>query len=450
MGRSAKQQYPLGHSKVRNTAASLDLESMECQRFTAPDADHRAAATGSDQSGLSDIPGNPPAATSAAPIVREHTAHSAPKGPCAASPDKATRTRPLPAITTSPSSAPSEPEGLKRRNWQLARAASLGRKELPGADVSAAVELGQLAAAVQGGSGDKGDAAALSTAAAVGIAAAEVQQQGLSPIGETSADWCGFGLVVPVLSAGAGSGASVVSTVLADAMQLAGHDLLMVDTADPARSGLSVAALSDGPVLAGPHPAVRVRFSWRAQAMLARIETDLPVITPGMVPPPRFFKPADQAVRATVVDVGHDPWRVAAHPLAGPGAWLRRGAPCPEPILVCRPTRPSLLHAEQVLARLDAWKGTATSPVQLVVAGAKSWPSGVRGCAGRRVSALLEDALFLPHDPVLHTSGITARVTPQRLRDAVTPLLHRWELAGRPPAAARTKPRLLRGKGANQ
>ncbi|MEV4734664.1 hypothetical protein [Saccharopolyspora sp. NPDC049426] len=269
----------------------------------------------------------------------------------------------------------------------------------------------------------------------------------------TPADWTGFGQVIPVLAASPGCGASLVATVLADAMHTAGRRVLMVDTADPARSGLTAATRTDGPLLEGPHRSVRIRMSWRAQAVLARVESELPVITPGMVPPPRFFKPATWSVQATVVDLGHDPWRVAAHPLAGAGAWLRRGTPMPQPVLVCRASRPSLLHAEQVLARLEAWNttGMITPPVQLVVVGATRWPAGVPGCAGRRLAALLDDALFLPHDPGVATAGITAEVTPLRLREALAPLLRRWELL---PASApangrrRRLARWMRGAGA--
>ncbi|MBQ0928814.1 hypothetical protein [Saccharopolyspora endophytica] len=318
---------------------------------------------------------------------------------------------------------------------------------MPTADVVAAVEAGQLTAART----RSGERAGLDVATRTGRAAGLVQRQGLDPASTARADWAGFGTVIPVLAASPGAGASVVTTVLADALQLAGHRSLVVDAADPARSGLASAARSDGPVLDGPHPSVRIRMSCRANALVARVESDLPVITPGMVPPPRFFKPTSGSVQATVVDLGHDPWRVAAHPLAGAGAWVRAGTPMPRPVLVCRASRPSLLHAEQVLARLEAFTaaGTVTSPVQLVVVGATRWPAGVAGCAGRRVSALLEDAVFLPHDPDVAVSGITPEVTPPRLREALVPVLQRWELLPPPATPAGPVERMVRAvKGA--
>lgn len=74
----------------------------------------------------------------------------------------------------------------------------------------------------------------------------------------------------------------------------------------------------------------------------------------------------------------------------------------------------------------------AEPPTQLVVVGAKRWPDGVVGAAGRRVAGLLEDAVFVPHDAELAASGITASVTPAGLRQAVTPVLRRWGLLPEP------------------
>ncbi|GAA2798756.1 hypothetical protein [Saccharopolyspora taberi] len=438
----ASGQDPLGRNGFHHATVSLSPEGItgrDTLRTSLPGGPS-AVTTALTHSDHGETPSDPPAAGTTPPSLPEpeRTATTT-QWPCAPSPADTTDTRSEPTFAGQPSSVPAEPAGLEERDRQLARAACQAWAELPTPDVVAAVEAGQLAAAAETAAGS-GDEAGLRTASKTGQAAAAVQRQGLAPISAAPADWAGFGDVIPVLSASPGAGASLVATVLADAMQIAGLRVLLVDTADPARSGLAAAARTEGPVLAGPHPSVRIRVSWRAQALLARVETDLPVITPGMVPPPRFFRPSTQSVQATVVDLGHDAWRIGAHPLAGAGAWLRTGTPPPRPVLVCRATRPSVLHAEQVLARLDAWSGTGatTPPAQLVVVGAKRWPAGVPGGAGRRVSALLGDALFLPHDPDLATTGITAEVTPKRLREAITPLLRRWELLPQP-ASRRTK-----------
>lgn len=267
-------------------------------------------------------------------------------------------------------------------------------------------------------------------AAEVGQAAATVQRHGLPPTVVTPVDWAGFGQVIPVLAGSPGAGASVLTAVLSDVLQLAAQCTLVVDTADPTRSGLAMAVRSEGPWVPGPHPSVRIRYSWRAQALLARVETSLPVVAPGMVPPPGFWRPPVRELHATVVDLSHDAWRVSAHPLTGAGEWLRQGSPAPRPVLVVRATRPSLMHAEQVLARLDTWGGigAVTPPSQLVVMGATRWPPSVAGVAGRRVAELLEGAVFVPHDPELAVGGITAQVTPAQVRAAVAPLLSSWGL----------------------
>lgn len=235
----------------------------------------------------------------------------------------------------------------------------------------------------------------------------------------------GLGTVIPVLGASPGAGATVLATVLTDALRTAGYRVLLADTADPARSGLVSAARTEGMSARGPHPLVRVRFSWRGDALLGRLDTDLPVITPGMVPSPAWWRPRDVRLDATVVDMAHDAWRIATNPLVGVGSWLHLGQPAPRPVLVCRASRPSLLHAEQVLARLDSWAQVgAISPVEhLVVAGARRWPPGVAGSAGRRLAPLIDHAHFLPHDKDVAADGVTAKLVSARLRHAVRPLL---------------------------
>lgn len=358
------------------------------------------------------------------------------------------------AAAAGPTGAPAAAGGIGAREAQLAQAARGSWPELPFADTAAAVEAGMLAdAAHKAGhlvpattvddehppapadqAAGEQPGPGLAVAAEVGQAAATVQRHGLPATVATPVDWSGFGQVIPVLAGSPGAGASVLTAIISDALQLAGRCALIVDTADPVRSGLARAARSEGPWVAGPHPSVGIRYSWRAQALLARVETSLPVLAPGAVPPPRFWRPAVRELHATVVDLGHDAWRVSAHPLTGAGEWLRQGSPAPRPVLVVRATRPSLMHAEQVLARLDAWIGigAVTRPSQLVVMGARRWPPGVAGAAGRRVAGLLKGAVFVPHDPELAVGGITAQVTPAQTRDAVTPLLRSWGLLPAP------------------
>lgn len=360
--------------------------------------------------------------------------------------------------------APAEPSGVHALEAALAQAARRTWQPLPPVDRAAAVEAGLHAealtaaraavtgsdgssstpggrdggetAAEQGGAEGSGAAgtggAGLAVAAWVGATAAVVQRQGMPATAAQAADWSGFGAVVPVLAGSPGAGASVLAALMGDVLQRSGQRVLIVDAADPPRSGLAMAARCDGPGVTVAHPQVRIRFSWRAQALLARVETSLPVLAPGMVPPPRFWRSPVASPQVTVVDIGHDAWRATASSVTGVGGWLRQGRPAPSPVLVVRASRPSLLQAEQVLARLQPWvqAGVACPVVQLVVMGAKRWPAGVAGAAGRRVSALLGEAVFVPHDAELAAAGVTAAITPHRLRGAVEPMLRRHGLTG--------------------
>jgi hypothetical protein len=245
-----------------------------------------------------------------------------------------------------------------------------------------------------------------------------------------SMDWAPFGVVIPVLAGSPGAGASAAAAALADVLQLAGRCVLLVDAADPSRSGLAAAAPAEGPWTAAVTPLMHIRYSWRREALVARLESPLPSISPGMVPPPRLWRPDVNPLHVTVVDLGHDGWRATANPLLGAGAWLRRGMPSTRPVLVVRATRPSLRHAEQVLARLDPWMRAevVSTPCRLIVTGAKRWPPGVVGAAGRRIEPLLESALFVPHDGGLAAGGITGELLAARVRAAFAPMLVEWGL----------------------
>jgi hypothetical protein len=309
------------------------------------------------------------------------------------------------------------------------------------------------AAGGEGASPDRGDVdmvveAAVAVCAAaggdvVGMArragevVAAMEELGLPEAARRPVDWSGFGVLIPVLSGSPGAGASVLAVALTDALQRAGRCALLVDAADPARSGLATAAATEGPWAHSPHRDLTIRYSWREHAVLARLATTLPVLTPGMLPPPPAWLPQLDPLHATVVDIGHDGWRAAADPLVGAGGWLRHGTPAPRPLLVVRPTRPSLQLAERVLARLDPWiaAGIAAAPWAMVVVGAKRWPAGVAGAAGQRVARLVDTAVFLPHDLQVAVGGVTDALLPDRLLDAVSPLLAQWGLI--PPIRSR-------------
>ncbi|ALL85364.1 hypothetical protein AD017_29775 (plasmid) [Pseudonocardia sp. EC080619-01] len=316
-------------------------------------------------------------------------------------------------------------------NHRLGAAARSHAPHLGSVDNEAIVDATSAAAA--GGHGpDSAD-----TAAELGAAAETTQERARLEFPDTRpVSWAAFGALVPVLAGSAGAGASCVAAAITDALQADQRCALLVDADDPARSGLACASSQEGPWLRPVNEHVSVRYSWRDDALVARLETPLPAITPGMVPiPPDWLPdPAPDPLHTTVVDLGHGGWRAAATPIYGAGGWLRRGLPSQRPILVVRATRPSLRQAEQLLARLEPWVqcGVATPVFQLVVNGARKWPAGVAGAAGPRVAALIDEALFVPHERSWEIAGVTDAPSPDRAVDALRPLLASWGLVTSP------------------
>ena len=309
----------------------------------------------------------------------------------------------------------------------LAAAARSAAPDLPGA----AVENAVVAAAPLVAAPGVDEPAVI--AAGIGATAAAMSRLAVPAAATQAVDWSRFGAVVPVLAGSPGAGASVLAAAVTDALQQAGQRVLLVDAADPARSGLAAAAPEEGLHVRQVHPGLHLRYSWRHESLLARMESRFP-ITPAMVPPPPAWLPDRGPVHVTVVDVGHDGWRAAADPLLGAGGWLRRGQPATLPILVVRPTRPSLQQAEQVLARLYRWVNArvAEPPAQLVVVGARRWPRGVTGAAGRLLDPLIPDAVFVPLHRRVELGGVTGDLLPHQLTAALTPLLQDRQLITHP------------------
>lgn len=301
------------------------------------------------------------------------------------------------------------------------------------ADAETIVDVAAAASAA----GDDRDPVDLAEQLGAAVGAAQERANIVFPASAIrSVSWSAFGSVIPVLAGSAGAGASSIAAAITDALQQAERCALLVDADDPTRSGLACASTHDGPWLKPTSEQVSVRYSWRDSALIARLSTGLPAITPGMVPaPPDWLpEPAPDPLHATVVDLGHGGWRAAATPLHGAGGWLRRGLPAPRPILVVRATRPSLRQAEQLLARLEPWvnRGVATPVQQLVVNGTRKWPSGVVGAAGPRVAALLDDAVFVPHQAGWEVAGVTDEPSPSRAVGALWLLLASWGLIPSP------------------
>lgn len=321
---------------------------------------------------------------------------------------------------------------------------------LPDADMAAAVDAGMLTYA------EDGEGRAREVAAATVAAAARLHRHFPDPHAEV--DWAnaGLGRIMPIVPASAGAGASVVAAVLADALAELGWRVLLVDLAEAARSGLAYAANSNAVYTSVPgaddseRETVRLCWTWRRHVLVARLEASVPVLAPGLIPPPPCWRPPAHfggAPQITIADCSVDAWRLAAHPLTGAGAWLRAGTGLPRPVLVVRPSRPSLRAAEDVLSRLEPWtsRGLAVSAAAMAVVGTKQWPPGVVGAAGRRVTSLLDRTVLVPHDPTVATDGITPERSPQQLQEAFAPLVHAWGLA--PPQPSRRPRRRWWGGG---
>ncbi|ANY10867.1 hypothetical protein [Pseudonocardia sp. HH130630-07] len=328
-------------------------------------------------------------------------------------------------------SRPRSPYELNQLLGSAARSHAPGGLEI--VDNEAIVDTTSAAAAADYGYGPD----PVDVAAELGAATDTAQDRARTVFPESRpVSWAAFGPLIPVLAGSAGAGASCVAAAITDALQQDQRCALLIDADDPARSGLAAASSVDGPWTRQINEHITVRYSWRDDALLARLQTALPTITPGMVPPPPDWlpDPAPDPLHATVVDLGHGGWRTAATPIYGAGGWLRRGLPTQRPILVVRPTRPSLRQAEQLLTRLDPWirRGLATPIYQLVVNGARKWPTGVTGAAGPRIAALLDEALFVPHVPAWEVGGVSDEPSPAKAVDALRPLLASWQLITSP------------------
>jgi len=382
---------------------------------------------------LTEHPTTPPEPTAARPAAPTPLAAEAPQ--------------PSPVATEEPSepqqSTPTPPVDVATTDGATTDAAAAG--------VAAAAELRSAIAAAgalirvrtRTGTDAEIEVAGTATETETADCLAACTRTALSPRSSASADWTVFGTVIPVLAGHPGGGASVLAAVLADALAGQGHRVLLVDTADPLRSGLADATTDDGPRLTGPHRSVGIRQSERGPIRCARLEyTGVPVRSAGMVPAPQYWNPPDGAVDVTVVDIGWDAWALGAMPLQGPGGWLRHGTPTPRPVLALRPSMPAARHTEQLLSRLAAWTsgGGATEVTSVVVMGAKKLSPAVRAVAGNALTPLLQHAVCLPTDRNVAERGVSTEPTPAPAQHAVAPLLTRWNLLANTPASATARP----------
>ena len=100
-----------------------------------------------------------------------------------------------------------------------------------------------------------------------------------------------------MLGASPGVGASVFAAALFDALDEAGAAVLLVDAADPSRSGLARAG-SEGPPFREPVPDVAISYGRRGGGYVTRLATPpSQPFTAGLVPPPRWWLPNARPAR---------------------------------------------------------------------------------------------------------------------------------------------------------
>lgn len=215
----------------------------------------------------------------------------------------------------------------------------------------------------------------------------------------------GLGVLVPVVGGHSGAGASGVALALADAGAAVGLNTLLIDGADPARSGLtdvwtarlrSDPPCRDGAVIATTRRAKVIgrRLAGAGRPFAARTFPALPEWAEASFV--REYGPFD----LTVVDVGWNAWRGFNELRFGPLAWVGATAAWSMPLLVGQPTAPSLRLTAGVHARWSA--ALAAREVEndphLVLANACSVPVSVSARTPASIAALLPDATLMPRD----------------------------------------------------
>jgi len=267
----------------------------------------------------------------------------------------------------------------------------------------------------------------------------------------------GLGLVIPVLAAHGGAGASTCALALADAAARAGLRVLLIDTADPARSGLAASCDVEGVATRGISSRRGVQISRRRGIDCRRVAAGqqrlcLPDDVPDLL---AWTEQLDGVYDVTIVDIAWDAWRTWGHPSAPAAAWLSGNDTFTAPVVVLRPTRRGLTQLEGLLDQASrAHAKAATAPVKtLMTVGSSPWPPDVLAAASPTVRGLLACAVALPWDVDLERYGLTTAPTPPELQGAALLVLAELGVAvvaARPSDETRHRrlawPRGLRGK----
>lgn len=241
-----------------------------------------------------------------------------------------------------------------------------------------------------------------------------------------------LGTVVLVFGAQSQSGTSGAALALADTAAAAGLRVQLIDSSDPARSGLAAICHTEGGAVPGGPGGFLIRHGTRRVGQHAlrvlRIVNGARPPRLDQVPRPVDWVDAAQAAQAhlTVVDAGFDVWQTMAPESGlGPLRWPGLTTVPVHPLLVMKATWPSASAAEVILHRYDVGVQKAGfAPVsRVVVTGASAWPAHVRGAMGRLLAALADTAVFLPHHADALVNGWRADPTPPEFSEPVSSLL---------------------------
>lgn len=258
----------------------------------------------------------------------------------------------------------------------------------------------------------------------------------------------GLGVLVPVVGAHGGVGASGVALALADALDAEGLRVLLIDGADVARSGLADVwtrqMRSDPPGRSGAVVTTVRRWSIVGR----RAQPARPATQPAVYPfLDEWAVPALEAhgsFDATVVDIGWDPWWAFTNVASGPLAWLTARPGTSLAVLVAQATKPSMRLTTGVVARWGqlAAAGTVGAAPHLVVTNTADLDADLRSHAGSVLLPLLDEADLMPPDPTARINGWTAEPRPApSLLAAQRVLTHLPQPLGdrfRPPAPTHT------------
>lgn len=220
-------------------------------------------------------------------------------------------------------------------------------------------------------------------------------------IGQLHVEW------VTVVASHAGSGSSMIALAMADAAAQEGRRVQLIETADPARSGLVAAAPAD----LGVDPTRSWIRAHRGRVTLDRRAPGQDVTFSAWPLPPAG------GVDLTLVDLGSvTPSMIARVAEAGTRV-----------IVVCRPTVPGLQMTERVLADL------AGRHVTVAAVGPSKWSRSAVEAIGPLLAGLIsiDHVVAVPTDRHLEITGPTPASLPKSILEAAEQLLGLLDSAAR-------------------